>query len=93
MFNVYLRLRLGVHDADDLDLDVAVAAEPVLLDLDLGRVWKNSFADEISVNIFKPLYVMSLNQQDKKTICPYWLYVPYKGVPETHQVEKTRCIY
>ena len=34
----YLCLRFGVHHADDLDLDVAVAAEPVLLDLDLGRV-------------------------------------------------------
>ena len=35
----YLCLRLGVDHADDLDLDVvAVAPEPVLLDLDLGRV-------------------------------------------------------
>ena len=35
----YLCLRLCVDHADDLDLDVvAVAPEPVLLDLDLGRV-------------------------------------------------------
>ena len=69
--STYLRLWLGVDDADDFDLDVAVPPEPVLLDLYLGRVWNVN--DGTNNNCF----IISLRIRLEKSRTQSMLYKGY----------------